>query len=276
MTTTDKWVIDPKIKKGGITIMTTLIEAIHATEDETLYTKESIVKILEAYFFFQEAELTDSKLMQAKADIDRALECDQLDSDMRVALACTHALELTMMQACQLSGIKVKDFREALQDGYEVIEAVMNGYKAKKLRTSSSKATDYEDYLKEIQDGSISMFDITDEVTDSLVHFLARKGDALSKHKLGHDTTKPRHEARAYVEFEEDEGEEYPFHVTCNAIEDPMRKYDYVDWKASGFDYFRDQDRNRKMILSSDLRIHEYSPKKDGNSKKVTTNKEEI
>ncbi|MCU5020524.1 hypothetical protein OCD65_27995 [Bacillus paranthracis] len=240
-----------------------------------LYTKEKIDSILKEYHYFLEVDLKDGQLVQVKADIDRALESNVLEAEHRKVLACEYALELNIMQGAKMSGLKVKEYREALDEALESLEAVLNGYKSEKLPTRVSQATDYTEYIQEVAEGVVSIFDMNASVINSLLHFLAKRGDALSKYKLGHAVTEDRETPRAFVDLEEEDSDPYPFYKTSSAIEDPMRKADYVDWRVSGEDYFRKQDKNRGVVSYGDLTIIDYQDKVDGNRKIKTSNGEE-
>lgn len=255
-----------------------MVKSKHGLKGEAstmeLYTKAKIDNTLKTYNLFEETD-PNCNLLDLKADLDRALESNALDSTMRKALACEYALEVSLLQGAKLVGVSLREYREALDDALETLEAVLNGYKSKRLRVGKPKALNYTEYLDEVGAGTISIYSITIQVRHSLLHFLSKKGDTLSRIALGHTVTEDKDIAKQWLDLDDDEGEEYPFYVTSSAIEDPNRTHDYVDWKVSGDDGFRQQDRNRGVVFYGDLSIVDNQPTKDGNRKKKTVNKEE-
>lgn len=81
-------------------------------------------------------------------------------------------------------GVSLREYRETLDDALETLEAVLNGYKSKRLRVGSSTALNYTEYLEEVGAGTISIYSITIQVRHSLLHFCPRKVTHLKQNSF--------------------------------------------------------------------------------------------
>ncbi|EJQ77731.1 hypothetical protein LKL95_27565 [Bacillus cereus] len=237
-----------------------------------LYTKEMVVKMLEQYKDLELIGAENGDLLQIKMDLDRCFSANIFKGEYKVVIACLYVLGLNMMHTSRLLEMSIKEIKEIHDDALETIEAILNGYKYRRLTIFKSMATDLETYIDEVWMGITNPFDIRNEVYEDLRVFLAEKGDVLSKVALG-EVVEDTNKATGFEE--EEKGEEYPFYQTSPAIEDPMRKTNFIDWKISGYDHFQTQDRNRKILHIDDLSVLDYMSKNGNKKKKTTDNKGE-
>lgn len=238
-----------------------------------LYTKEMIIKMLGQYKDLELIGAENGDLLQVKIDLDNCFSANIFKGEYKVVIACLYVLELNMMHTSRILEMSIKEIKEIHDDALETIEAILNGYRYRRLTIFKSMATDLETYIDEVWVGITNPFDIRNEVYEDLRVFLAEKGDVLSKVALG-EVVEDTHKATGFEE--EEKGEEYPFYQTSPAIESPTRNGNFIDWKRSGYDYFKVQDKNRGILFVNDLNILDCQTKKNGNSKKKTTNKEDI
>lgn len=210
---------------------------------QELYTKEMVVKMLEQYKDLELIGAENGDLLQIKMDLDNCFSANIFKGEYKVVIACLYVLELNMMHTSRILEMSIKEIKEIHDDALETIEAILNGYRYRRLTIFKSMATDLETYIDEVWVGITNPFDIRNEVYEDLRVFLAEKGDVLSKVALG-EVVEDTHKATGFEE--EEKGEEYPFYQVSLAIESPTRTGNFVDWKRSGYDFFKVQDKTEE------------------------------
>lgn len=216
-------------------------------------TSDGVNLLLEDYWSILEMGTYsyDPSVIFIRADFERALRSSHLSPIGRLSLALVYGMQLSLQQASKLIGIKVSDVKNEIEEAKEVMEAVMNGYLSTIYQKKTSETTNLTDWIQEIMKGSISIYDIPDEVFTSLLHYLAENRDKLAK-----ETLRQKREGMPIDIYNEKFGiaeydsENYPFYDTAETIENPFR---FREYRTGDIDYFKRHDRYYGVAFPKDF-----------------------
>lgn len=240
------------------------------------FNKESVIAFMKEYRSIREMGIYSYDVNSHDLTIafEMALMTDVMSSDEREALALVYGLELTYVQASQMMGQKVSDFKGIVDNAFEVVEAVLNGYPSSSLTPSISRATNLNEYIQEVRNGLILPFSINKAVNTSLLHYLAGKKDVLSI-----ETLKQQAEG---APLEGENGlfdimgmfpysyERYPYYATNPSIESA----DMDENKFRAYDYFRSKDAENGVVSTGEIHRLSKNFLSNGNYKKKKTDED--
>lgn len=211
------------------------------TEDEFSYNVEGIKKMLESYYTLNNG--MDS--IDIKIDLDRSLCSELLTPQQRITLAFVYAFELNILQTSKLLSCSILTIKETIETALEIIEAVINGYKTKRIKYKPCRSQTLELWINEVRNGTTHIFDIPKDVNVSLLRKLEiEQNDVLAAVKV-----KPKPNYRKHIRPVN--LLEYPYHETSRAIESPTgKRYNPI---ADGYDYFYKQDTNNHVERNSNF-----------------------
>ncbi|MDO7487024.1 hypothetical protein Q5O89_16775 [Peribacillus frigoritolerans] len=204
-----------------------------------------VTAMLDQYFSLKEMEIHSWDAVDIRIDFERAVSATILTGEDRLAVALVYGMQLNHREAGKLMGIKPTAIKEHIENVLETVEAVLNGYRTTFHKQQPSQATNLEEWIEGVREGSTMPYDIPSKVTTALLTYLEGNRDKLAKETLrqrveGNEDIKDNFNIMGKDEYDV---ENYPFHQTSAMIEDPSRKRDYNGGKSDGPDYFHDQDR---------------------------------
>ena len=198
--------------------------------EEELYTPLFIQVMLE-----ETTELDSNVFVEERIDFERAINSSTLTGKQRLIIGCLFGLRLNIEQVVTLFNFDFWELQRELEEASEVIEAVMNGCKQPVLEIKKSEARTVSQYIDELLEGEINIFDISLAVQRDLLMLLSERfGDMVACDGL----------LQLVNGFNrEDDGraleEQYPFHKeACGK-------------KNAGNDYFYNQDKQNNVIYST-------------------------
>lgn len=193
----------------------------------------------------------DPSVIFLRADYERALRSSLLSPLGRVSLSLVYGMQLTLVQVSKLIKVKVSEIKNEIEESKEILEAVMNGYRAEIVPKRKSKATNLNEWMDEIRTGAVLMYDIPNKVNTSFLQYLAENRDTLAKETLRQKVEgMPKEIHDEIFGNQEYNHENYPFHDTAESIENPMRKWEF---RTGEYDYFRKHDAYYSVAISDDL-----------------------
>lgn len=205
------------------------------------YNEAGIKLMLESYYEL----VNDISTIDIKIDLDRALCCSILTPNQRVILMHIYSFQLNILQTAKLLKRSILSVKNELDEAFQVLEAVMNGYKTKGIQVRKSCARSLNDFTTEVLNGLVHMFDVPRIVIKELLYKLeTEQNDILAAAKVKSKTNYIKNYGPINIE-------DYPFHETSAAIESPTnRKYDPI---RDGYDYFAKQDMNNHVTRGIDF-----------------------
>lgn len=205
--------------------------------DKYSYDGYGVRSICESYYELREMEDRNWQAVDIRIDFEQALSATILSPESRLMVGLRYGFGLSIMQISKLTKIKMLDCKVALDESYEVIEAVMNGYETTFFyKFEDSTAKNIDEWIQGVLAGKIMPYDIPDNVMDNMWHYLVSVKDRQVMSILN---PKPQEN----VEEDEDGFGGYPFHQTSDKVEDPNRSRNFNPYRE--YDYFFDKDRNR-------------------------------
>lgn len=204
-------------------------------DDEFTYNEAGILQMLERYYSLSNSMTS----IDIKIDLDRALSSDLLSGSQRITLAFIYAFELNMLQTSKLLSCSILQVKKNIDDSIELLEAIINGYKTKYIKTKTSVAKNLDSWKSEVMSGSINIYDIPANVNSDLLKLLEiEQNDILAAVKVNPKTDYKKAIGPANIL-------DYPYHETSKAIEQPSgRAYNPI---SDGYDYFYKQDTNNNV-----------------------------
>jgi hypothetical protein len=200
---------------------------------EERFTKEGVIAFFKEYRSVKEKCMYsyDVHALDLLTIFEQALMSDALHPDERVAVALIYGLELTYVQTKKIMGLKLTELRKIVDNAFETIEAVLNGYKHKSKNPKPSKARNINEYIQEILAAKILIFDINDEVFHSLLHMTREKDDkadaSLMQFSSGNEEIKDKFNIYGTHEYDV---ANYTHFATSP--------------RSNEYDYFRSQDKH--------------------------------
>lgn len=110
-----------------------------------LYTRNIIEILLDSYYSLN----NDS--YHLKLDLERALQSTQIDGQMRLLIFLRFGLNFNVMQTLVTMNVDYAQYEDLLEELYETIEAVLNGYHTEREPFVEPTSTTFDEYVLEVQ-----------------------------------------------------------------------------------------------------------------------------
>lgn len=200
--------------------------------DFDLYTHNIIEVLLDSYH-----TLTNQS-SHLKMDLDRALQSTLVDGQMRLLIFLKFGLNFNVMQTLETMRIDYEQYEGILDELYETLEAILNGYHTQREPFVEPTATTFEGFILEVQTTHVNPFKW--KRLDGLMEQLATFHDdlalsALSLKKNGMDS------------YEENNKGKYTFDVP---MDDVMKNK--VQARNATIDEFYRQDLKNNVFYGDD------------------------
>lgn len=239
-------------------------------DDDFGFNKEGVTQLLLQYHTMLELKQWDWNAVDLLADFEKALTSTELSGDSRVLLGLTFGFgffDARKMILTNLTGKKNSQIDELIDDGLEVIEAVLNGYNTTYHNINPSNATSLEQWMNEVHSGETTIFDVPNAVKQDMLQLLSENDDSLAA-----ETIRQQVEGPDQTEMDDIMGnfpydpERYPFYDTSEMIENPSRKSEFRTALLDGYDYFRHLD-SKLGIVEGDFNYISKAMKATGKKK---------
>lgn len=173
------------------------------------------------------------------ADLDRVLQSHLLKGSTRRVIALLYGLQLTVREASIISKIPIQTILEEEEEFMEIYEAIENGYHHTTLpyRKEGIVIQTLEDWLDSVEAKEVHPLNPPDLIRQQVALILSPYDELAEEMILQYQTPQRREDIMNYTS-----DNIYPDHDTSFLIENPTRRYEYVNRLRSGKDYFREQD----------------------------------
>ena len=144
-----------------------------------VFDKSGVIAFFKEYRNIKEMCLYsyDSNALDLLICFEQALMSTALTPNERMVVGLIYGLELTYVQAKRILGLRISDIQMLVDNAFEAVESVLNGFKAKVNKIYPSKAMNVNEYLQEVQDAVISPFDVNENVYNSLLQMTKKSDD---------------------------------------------------------------------------------------------------
>lgn len=239
-------------------------------EDEFSISKEGVAQIFIQYHTLVELKTWDWNCVDLMLDFDKAITSKHMSGDSRVILGLMFAFGIFDARRTilvKLSGKKNSQMDDAIDEGLEVVEAVLNGYQTEHHNIKPSQATTLKQWMDELYEGSTGIFDVPTAVKQEMLKLLSENDDLLAEETLKQQEEGVPQEITDDImgDFPYDP-ERYPFYDTSEMIENPNRKAEFRTALLDGYDYFRYID-TKMGIVEGDFSYISKGMKSNGKKK---------
>lgn len=185
----------------------------------------------------------DSNALDLLVCFEEALMSNALNPQERIVIALIYGLELTYLQAKRILGIRISDVQLLVDNAFESVQAVLNGFKAKIHAIYPSKAMDINGYIEEVKNGIISPFDVNENVYQSLLE-MTKKSDDKSFETMKQKVKKSKEIKDQFNVYGHEQYDvvNYPFFATS--------------FNVFQYDHFRSKDKHFGVQATDQIDFH--------------------
>lgn len=140
--------------------------------DFDLYNSSIVEILLDSYH-----TLSDDSY-HLKLDLERALQSTQIDGQMRLLIFLRFGLNFNVMQTMHTMNIDYEQYNDLLDELYETLEAILNGYHTQREPFVEPVSTTFDGYILEVQTKHVNPFKW--KRLDGLIEQLATFHDDLA------------------------------------------------------------------------------------------------